>query len=608
MTSTPEGGARRWWREAVVYQVYPRSFNDTDGDGVGDIRGIVEKADYLADLGIDCVWLNPVYESPNVDNGYDISDYRAIMAEFGTMADWEELRDALHDRGIRLIMDLVVNHTSDEHAWFVNSRSATDADKRDYYWWREGRDPEETDLDPDDYDTPPGVDEVPPNDWESFFGGPAWAYDEGTGEWYLHLFDERQPDLNWWNAAVREEVFDMMQWWLDKGIDGFRMDVINLISKPDGLPDTDPEHDIRTIDRVTNGPRIHDYLGEMRDRVLDEDLLTVGEMVADELPVELAKRYTTPGPDGDGLSMVFHFEHMLLDRGDHIWETAEWTLPDLKAVFDRWQAGLAEEGWNSLYFNNHDQPRQVSRFGDDGAYRRESAMVLATLLHTLRGTPYIYQGEELGMTNYPFESLDEFRDVDTLNPVRRAIDGGVISDFDSVKDAVCTNSRDNARTPMQWDDSEYAGFTAPDAEPWMPVNPNKDEINVADARADPESVWHYYRDLISLRKERDVIVYGDYEPLTPDHESLWVYTRTLDTESGDDPDTATGRDTNRDTNQDTILVVLNFDSSETRFEPPDELDGRPADVLLSNYDTTVEAVESETLRPWEARIYDLSRR
>ncbi|ELZ85637.1 alpha-glucosidase [Haloferax elongans ATCC BAA-1513] len=602
MASASAGGARRWWKEAVVYQVYPRSFNDSDGDGVGDIQGIVEKADYLADLGIDCVWLNPVYESPNVDNGYDISDYRAIMDEFGTMADWEALRDALHDRDIRLIMDLVVNHTSDEHAWFVNSRSAIDADKRDYYWWREGRDPEETDLDPDDYETPPGVDEVPPNDWESFFGGPAWTYDEATGEWYFHLFDERQPDLNWQNSAVRTEVFDMMQWWLDKGIDGFRMDVINLISKPDGLPDTDSERGIQTIDRVTNGPHIHEYLGEMRDRVLDEDLLTIGETIGDELPMDVARRYTTPGPKGDGLSMVFHFEHMLLDRGDHIWETTAWALPELKSVFDRWQAGLAEEGWNSLYFNNHDQPRQVSRFGDDGAYRRESATLLATLLHTLRGTPFVYQGEELGMTNYPFESLDDFRDVDTLNPVRRAIDEGTISDFDSVKDAVCANSRDNARTPMQWDDSEYAGFTDPAAEPWMPVNPNKDEINVADARADPDSVWHYYRDLISLRKERDVIVYGDYDPLTPDHESLWVYTRTLETEIAEDASA------DRDANRDTILVVLNFDSSETRFEPPNELDGRPADVLLSNYDTTVEVVESEMLRPWEARIYDLGRR
>ncbi|KTG15384.1 alpha-glucosidase, partial [Haloferax profundi] len=431
MTSVPADEERRWWKEAVVYQIYPRSFNDSDGDGVGDIRGIIEKVAYLDDLGVDCIWLNPVYESPNADNGYDISDYCAIMDEFGTMADWEELRDALHDHGIRLIMDLVVNHTSDEHAWFVDSRSAKDADKRDYYWWREGRDPDETDLDPDEYETPTGVNEVPPNNWESFFGGPAWTYDDRTGEWYLHLFDRKQPDLNWQNDAVRDDVFEMMEWWLDRGIDGFRMDVINLISKPDGLPDADPEHDVKTIDRAVNGPRIHEYLGEMRDRVLDEDLLTVGEMIGDEMPLETARRYTSQEPDGDGLSMIFHFEHMLLDQGDEVWDVVDWELPDLKAVFDRWQEGLADEGWNSLYLNNHDQPRMVSRFGnvaeetsassraspdDDDEYRRESAKLLATLLHTLRGTPYVYQGEELGMTNYPFDSLDEVRDVATLNP------------------------------------------------------------------------------------------------------------------------------------------------------------------------------------------------
>ncbi|WP_411962955.1 glycoside hydrolase family 13 protein [Haloferax sp. YSMS24] len=587
MNSNLPDEERRWWKEAVVYQIYPRSFNDSNGDGVGDIPGIIEKADYLADLGVDCVWLNPVYESPNADNGYDISDYRAIMDEFGSMSDWKALRDALHERDIRLIMDLVVNHSSDEHAWFVNSRSAKDADKRDYYWWREGRDPEGTDLDPDDYDTPDGVEEVPPNNWESFFGGPAWAYDDQTGEWYLHLFDRKQPDLNWRNEDVRNDVFEMMEWWLDHGIDGFRMDVINLISKPDGLPDADPANDIATIDRAVNGPRVHEYLGEMRDRVLDEDLLTVGEMVGDEMPLETARRYVTPGPEGDGLSMIFHFEHMLLDEGDEVWETVEWELPELKAVFDRWQAGLAEEGWNSLYLNNHDQPRMVSRFGDDDQYHRESAKLLATLLHTLRGTPYIYQGEELGMTNYPFESLDEVRDVATLNPIRNAIREGKIDSFEDVKDAVRAKSRDNARTPMQWNDADHAGFT--DGDPWIPVNPNKDHINVEDVRDDPDSVWHYYRELIDLRSERDVVVYGDYEPLTPDHESLWVYTRTLETDDG----------------RDSLLVVLNFASDETAFDPPADLAGRDADVLVSNYDTDIDAVEATTLRPWEARVYDL---
>ncbi|WP_416839233.1 alpha-glucosidase [Haloferax sp. DFSO52] len=577
---------RAWWKEAVVYQIYPRSFNDSDGDGLGDIPGIIEKVDYLADLGIDCVWLNPVYESPGVDNGYDISDYRAIMDEFGSMSDWKALRDALHERGIRLIMDLVVNHTSDEHAWFVNSRSATDSEKRDYYWWREGRDPDETDLDPDDYDTPDHVDEVPPNNWESFFGGPAWTYDDQTGEWYLHLFDERMPDVNWETEALREDLFEMMEWWLDNGIDGFRMDVINLISKPDGLPDgEDPAAIVGGMDKFVNGPQVHDYLADLHGRVLDgTDSMTVGEMA--DLSIEEAKRYV--GEDGDGMSMVFTFDHMRLDMGDAgRWSYRESSPRELKETMTHWQEGLADEGWNSLFLNNHDEPRQVSRFGDETKYRRESAKLLATLLHTLRGTPYIYQGEELGMTNYPFDSLDEIRDVDTIKNVRAAQQSGRL-DEDDVMDLVRYRTRDNARTPMQWDDSEHAGFTTGD--PWMPVNPNSDHINADDARTDPDSIWHYYRDLIDLRKERDVVVYGDYDLRLPDHESLWAYTRTLETADGTD----------------SLLVVLNFDSDDTVFEPPADLVGESAELLISNYDADVNAVESTTLQPWEARVYDLA--
>ena len=577
---------RAWWKEAVVYQIYPRSFNDSDGDGVGDIPGIIEKVDYLADLGVDCVWLNPVYESPGVDNGYDIADYRAIMDEFGTMADWEALRDALHERGIRLIMDLVVNHTSDEHAWFVDARSSKDSAYRDYYWWREGRDPEQTALDPDDYDTPIGVDEVPPNNWESFFGGPAWTYDDRTGEWYLHLFDERMPDVNWETAALREEMFEMMEWWLDHGIDGFRMDVINLISKPDGLPDgDDPTSIVEGADKFVNGPRIHEYLSELHDRVLDgTDSMTVGEMA--ELSVDEAKRYV--GEDGDGMSMVFTFDHMRLDMTDAgRWSSRESSPRELKETMTHWQEGLADEGWNSLFLNNHDEPRVVSRFGDDSQYRRESAKLLGTLLHTLRGTPYIYQGEELGMTNYPFGSLDEIRDVDTIKNVRAAQASGRLDESD-VMGLVRYRTRDNARTPMQWDDSEHAGFT--DGDPWMPVNPNYDHINAEAARNDPDSIWHYYRELVSLRKARDVIVYGDYDLRLRDHESLWVYTRTLET----------------DDETDSLLVVLNFASDETAFEPPADLAGRRADILVSNYETDVESVEATTLRPWEARVYDLS--
>ena len=575
---------RSWWKEAVVYQIYPRSFNDTDGNGVGDLAGVIEKVDYLNDLGVDCIWLNPVYESPNADNGYDIADYQSIMAEFGTMAEWDRLLDDLHDRGIRLIMDLVVNHTSDEHAWFVESRDPA-SEKRDWYYWREG-----VDADTADWDTDEGPEgEAAPNNWESFFGGPAWAYDEHSEEWYLHMFDRKQPDLNWQNEAVREAVFEMMEWWLQKGIDGFRMDVVNLLSKPEGLPAGDPAGPNNgMLEQVANGPRIHEYLQEMNEAVLEgRDLLTVGEMLADDMPMETARQYV--GEDGDGLSMIFHFEHMLLDRGDHVWEDEDWDLSELKAVFTRWQEGLADDGWNSLYLNNHDQPRMVSRFGNDDEYRRESAKLLGTLLHTLQGTPYVYQGEELGMTNYPFESLDDFRDVDTLNPLQNAIESGEVEDFASVREAVNANSRDNARTPMQWSADDNAGFT--DGEPWIGVNPNYEDVNAEAEREDPDSVWHYYRDLIALRDDYDVVVYGEYENYFPDHESLWVYTRTL----GDER----------------LLVTLNFSDTATTFARPDEVSvvgAEDAELVIGNYDDVDAAPEVADLdefglRPWEARVY-----
>ena len=574
---------RRWWKEAVVYQVYPRSFNDTDGDGVGDLPGVVEKVPYLADLGVDVVWLNPVYESPNVDNGYDIADYRAVMDEFGTMADWEALLEELHDHDIRLVMDLVVNHTSDEHEWFVKSR-AGEEEYADFYWWRDGRDADEV-----SWSAAEGpADEAPPNAWTSFFGGSAWAWDDSREQWYLHLFDRRQPDLNWEHPPVREAVFEMMEWWLEKGIDGFRMDVVNLLSKVKGLPnDFDAPHN-GAMEFSADGPRIHEFLSEMNDRVLDRELLTVGEMLNTGMDMDDARRYLDP--DEDGLSMIFHFEHMMLDRGEHVYQTRDFELPELKAVFDRWQAGLASHGWNSLYLNNHDQPRMVSRFGDDGEYRRESAKLLGTLLHTLQGTPYVYQGEELGMTNYPWESLDEFRDVDTLNPVQTALAEGEIESFESVKEAVRANSRDNARTPMQWDATEHAGFST--GEPWLPVNPNHEEINVAAERESEESVWHYYRDLIDLRHREDVLVYGSYEQLTPDHDRLWVFTRTLT----DDTGTVTDR----------TLTVLNFTSRETEFEPPVDVADDATELLISNYAVDSLSVERETLRPWEARVYRLT--
>ncbi|WP_224447209.1 glycoside hydrolase family 13 protein [Haloprofundus salilacus] len=576
---------RAWWKESVVYQIYPRSFNDSDGDGVGDIPGIVEKLDYLDALGIDIVWLNPVYESPNADNGYDIADYRSVMDEFGTMDDWEELLEGLHDRNIRLIMDLVVNHTSDEHAWFTKSLDP-DSEYRDYYIWRHGR------TDVDGFTGHEGPEhEAPPNEWGSFFGGPAWAYDEESEEWYMHLFDRKQPDLNWENPDVRDDVFEMMEWWLEKGIDGFRMDVINLISKPDSVTQHDPPHVYDDFGGTIDGPKVHEYIREMHDRVLSNyDTFTVGEMIGQEMPMEEALRYI--GEDGDGLDTLFHFDHVLLDLGENIWDYHDWKLPQLKRVFTRWQNGLYPDGWNSLYLSNHDQPRSVSRFGNDEEYRVESAKLLATVLFTLRGTPYVYQGAEIGMTNFPFDSIDEFRDVETINPVEHAMDIGDVGTFDEIKEGVRANSRDNARTPVQWSDDENAGFT--DGEPWINVNPNYEEINVDAARDDPASIWHYYRRLIDVRKSDHVLVYGDYDMHYGEHDRLWTYTRTL----GDE----------------TALVLHNFADRKTAFELPDylreSLDDTTAELLVGNYEAAdgppVEHdVDALALRPWESRVYRL---
>ena len=638
---------RQWWKEAVVYQIYPRSFNDSNGDGIGDIPGIIEKLDYIDELGVDVVWLNPVYESPEADNGYDISNYRAIMDQFGTMADWEELLEGLHDRDMRLIMDLVVNHVSDEHEWFVKAREDPDSKYRDYFHWAEGRpvesdggaiepelesesgsesesesEPEsesgsgtgsgsrlgssssDTGADSDIGDGADGADpadpdgdrvesdgglgrrgtlgERPPNNWESFFGGPAWSYDEASDDWYLHIFHEKQPDLNWENPEVREEIFEMMEWWLEKGIDGFRMDVVNLLSKPEGLPDGEDETAIvRGADKFVNGPRIHEYLGEMYDRVLSRyDVMTVGEMV--DLDLEEAKRFV--GPHGDGMSMAFNFDHMRLDFGRHgRWDRGEWSVFELKRTLTHWQRGLAGEGWNSIYMGNHDEPRMVSRFGDDEEYRRESAKLLATLLMTLQGTPYVFQGDELGMTNYPFSSLDEVRDVDTIRNIEVARQRGRFTGEEEMLELVRHRSRDNARTPMQWTDAPGAGFT--DGEPWIPINPNHAEINAEAEREDPDSIFHYYREIIDLRHERDVLVYGNYDLHIDEHDRLWVYSRTL----GDEQ----------------VLVVLNFSAEETLFVPPDEFDGRGGEVLMSNYDVEDGSLRTRELRPYEAHVYDV---
>jgi glycosidase len=566
----------QWWKEAVVYQIYPRSFNDSNGDGVGDLPGVTERVPYLDSLGVDVVWLCPVYDSPNADNGYDIRDYRSIMEAFGTMADWEQLRAALHDRDMRLIMDLVVNHTSDEHDWFQRSRRREEG-YEDYYYWRDGRPADE--VDDDTSEGPAG--EAPPNNWTSFMGGPAWSYDERRGQWYLHIFDEKQPDLNWRTPAVRSDVKSMMTWWLEKGIDGFRMDAINFLSKPDGLPDGDPENSPVGLDQFSHGPRIHEYLRELYDDVVSNyDVVTVAEM--GHTTVEQAADYL--GEDGDGLNMIFQFEHMGLDIGPGgRWDPTDWgdwQLSEFKAVVDRWQDGLEGRGWNSQYLGNHDQPRIVSRFGDDERYREESAKLLATFLMTMRGTPFVYQGEEIGMTNADFASLEALDDPMTIGAVEDLLAAGVVDAYEEVREFVNYVSRDHARTPMQWTDDEHAGFT--EGEPWFPVNPNYREINVEAARGVDDSVWEHYRSLIALRHEESALVYGDYDDLLPGDERFYAYTRTLEDE--------------------TLLVVLNWSAEQAVFDCADVEQGEAA-VLLGNYDDPPTEPQEATYRPYEAVVY-----
>ena len=559
--------SRAWWKEAVVYQVYPRSFNDSDGDGVGDIPGLTEKVGYLDSLGVDVVWLCPVYESPQADNGYDISDYRSLAPEFGTMADWDALLDELHAHDMRLLMDLVVNHTSDEHEWFEKSRRR-EAGYEEYYYWRDGGENEDG--------TP-----TPPNNWRSFMGGSAWTWDDSREQWYLHLFDEKQPDLNWRNPDVRDEIASLVNWWLEKGIDGFRIDAINYISKPDGLPDGSGEREPVGIEVFSHGPRIHDYLRELSDRTFAQhDVMTVAEMA--DTTVEMADDYL--GESGDGLDMIFHFEHMDVDVGprgrwDHEgW--GEWSLPEFKEIMSRWQAELGEDAWNAQYLGNHDQPRIVSRFGDEH-HRTKSAKLLATFLLTARGTPFIYQGEEIGMTNDDFATLDELDDPMTVGAVEDHIAAGHAESYDDLREFVNYLSRDHARTPMQWDSSAYAGFT--DGEPWFGVNENYREIHVAAARADEDSVWHHYRRLVALRHDEDVLVYGDYDLLLPDDEQVYAYSRTL----GDER----------------LLVVLNWsdEPASVDFDDVDSAALADATVVVSN-DEAADAVE-RTYRPYEAVVY-----
>ncbi|WP_100405246.1 glycoside hydrolase family 13 protein [Bacillus solitudinis] len=553
---------KNWWKESVVYQIYPRSFMDSNGDGIGDIKGITSKLDYLKELGIDVIWLSPVYKSPNDDNGYDISDYQTIMDEFGTLEDMDELLEEMHARGMKLMMDLVVNHSSDEHEWFVESRKSKDNPYRDYYIWRPGKAGEE------------------PNNWTSFFSGSAWQYDDATEEYFLHLFSKKQPDLNWENPTLRREIYDMMKWWLDKGIDGFRMDVINLISKAEGLPSAPggKKYDWGG-EFFMNGPRAHEYLQEMNREVLSKyDMITVGECPG--ASIEDAAKYANQ--EGTELNMIFTFEHMDLDSGPGgKWDVKSWDLTDLKEVMTRWQKGLEGKGWNSLYLNNHDQPRMVSRLGDDKEYRVESAKMLATFLHMMQGTPYIYQGEEIGMTNVRFESIEDYNDIEIQNMYREKVIEGS-EDHQKVMEAIYVKGRDNARTPIQWDDSENAGFST--GAPWLKVNPNYREINAKSALEYRDSIFYYYQELIKLRKKHDIIVYGTYDLILEEDEKIYAYTRTLGNEK--------------------LLIMCNFTGENTNFELPSHIQFESTQLLINNYHVQNSVdLSSIILRPYESRVY-----
>lgn len=553
-----------WWKNAVVYQIYPKSFQDSNNDGIGDLQGIISRLDYLQKLGVDILWLNPIYESPQVDNGYDISNYRAINPMLGTMADFDQLLAAVHQRGMKLVMDLVVNHTSDQHHWFVEAKKSKDNPYRDFYIWRDGQGGHA------------------PNNWGSYFSGPAWKYDPTTDQYYLHLFAPEQPDLNWENPRVRQAVYQMMNWWTDKGVDGFRMDVINLISKPAGLPDglqTADEKYATVEGFVPNGPRVHEFLREMNRNVMSKHkMITVGE-TPNVTPAD-AKRYADL--HNQELNMVFQFEHMNLDANPNPalgkWYDQKPKLADLRANLTKWQTELAGTAWNSLYWNNHDQPRVVSRFGDDSTedYRVKSAKMLATMTHFMQGTPYIYEGEEIGMTNAGFTKLSDYVDLESINAYHQLVDDQGLVDPATMLKYLAMHSRDNARTPMQWDDSTNAGFSA--HRPWEKVTANYRQVNVAKALADPDSIFYYYQRLIKFRHTMPVITDGTYAlaPGNEDDPAIFAYTRR---------DKAT-----------TLLVILNYtdQAMEQHYAVP-----KTAKLLISNYADD----QGATLRPYEAKVY-----
>ncbi|MBP2629022.1 MAG: malL1 [Firmicutes bacterium] len=550
-----------WWKESVVYQIYPRSFCDSNHDGIGDIKGIIDKLDYLRQLGIDVIWLCPVYKSPNCDNGYDISDYQNIMDEFGTMKDFDELLYRAHEKGIKIIMDLVVNHTSDEHAWFIESKKKYKNPYHDFYIWREGKNGKE------------------PTNWESWFSGSAWEYCEDRNMYYLHVFAKKQPDLNWDNPVVREEIYKLMRWWCEKGVDGFRMDVISMISKAEQFEDGNvmEGHTYGDLSPyVIHGPHVHEYLKEMNTEVLSRyDLMTVGETAG--VTPEEAINYA--GFDRRELNMVFHFEHMDLDFGEKgKWNDKPPKLTRLKEVMSRWQNELYDKAWNSLFWNNHDQPRIVSRFGNDKEYWEKSAKMLATCLHMMQGTPYIYQGEEIGMTNIPFTSIEQYRDIESHNAWRDLVENG---DFTPEYMLKCLNfkSRDNARTPMQWDDSNFAGFS--DCEPWIQVNSNYQKINAASQVNDPDSIFSYYKKLIQLRKEHKIIVYGKYQLIMEESEAVFAYIRFYKNEK--------------------LLVLCNFTDKDVLCQIPNEYDLIEKELLIGNYHDSLQ--DPWKLRSYEAKVF-----
>jgi len=555
--ATVNGYRPKWWKEAIVYQIYPRSFKDSNGDGIGDLKGITSKLDYIQGLGINVVWLSPHYDSPNADNGYDIRNYRKVMTEFGTMADFDELLKGVKRRHMKLVLDLVVNHTSDEHAWFVESRKSKDSPYRDYYIWRPAKDG--------------GV----PNNWTSFFSGSAWKLDPTTGEYYLHLFAEKQPDLNWDNPKVRAEVYDLMKFWLDKGVDGFRMDVFPFISKREGLPDLPPEYIGKPEYFYAMGPHFNEYAQEMHREVLSKyDVMTVGEAFG----VTLEQTPQLVDERRNELNMIFNFDAVRLNRNGDAWR--DWTLPELKAIYTRQNQALDVHSWNTIFLSNHDNPRVVSAFGNDSpAYRAASAKALATMVLTLKGTPFIYQGDELGMTDYPFTSIDQCDDIAVKNAWQALVVTKKVSPEVFMAN-VRKVSRDNSRTPMQWDNSPNGGFTtAPKA--WLAVNPNFVEINAKRELSDPNSIYHYFAQMAALRRKTPAFVYGDFTDLDPANPKIFAYTRAI--------------------GNDKYLVVLNFSTDAVTYKLPGAI--KATTLMISNLGKTTDGGDTLHLKGWEARVY-----